>query len=465
MSFIRKASNSLGTVVSQTIDPSTYRSKDFYFFNSDGTDYKIEFTGQNCSLKAYMKCSPLSSVINKKAKAYLSGKTWILNRKGKAREKEATSEVANKVRALLENPNPFQSQKEFEAQMYVYVQLFGWSIIFAGSKPVGYDFTEAKRLWNIPPSIINVEKTKKNWLLAESNKDIIKKITISFGSEETELPLDSCYIVKDSTVSITSFPFPESRATLLADPINNIIGAMESRGKLIDYRGALGIISPDNSGNGNIGPVKLLDDDKEAIQQDFLKYGMKKGQFSFILSSAAIKWSQMGIATKDLMLFEEVEDDIMRICDGYDYPYSLMANSRNNNLGGDIQTAGQKALYQLAIIPEAENFCEQLNKMFELAKYELKIEKGYNHVSALQEDEQKSAAARKTRNEAMQIEFYNNLCTLNQWRIANGDDPVNAASGELQNPGDMFYFELLKAGWAFGTSKPATITPQNETAA
>jgi len=429
----------------------TNRSREFVYFHSDGEDYKITFTGQNSSLKAYLKCPPLAAIINKKAQAFINGKTWILNKKGKAKDKESYTEVAVRVRDLLANPNPFQSQKEFEAQMYTYMQLWGFSVLFFGGKPVGYDFTEAKRMWNIPPCMIDIEKTKANWLLAETNKEIVKKIVIDFGGERSELPLSDCYIVKDLTVSFSNPLFPESRTCSLEYPINNTIGAYESRGKLIDYRGALGIISPDAKDAG--GPVPLKEDDRKDIQKDFLQYGTKRNQYNYIISNASVKWSQMGFPTRDLMLFEEIEDNIMRMCDSYNFPYPLMSSNRTNSLGGNNIYEAKKLLYQDAIIPEADNICEQWDKIFGLYKYDIYINKDYSHIAALQDDQQKAASARKTRNEARQIEFYNNLCTLNEWRVANGDDPLTTEYG------DKYFYELKAAGWVFGNTTQTNQQP------
>lgn len=441
LSLVRK--RMINKSVPQIVSSFGNTSRDFFYFHSDGEDYRISFSGHNSSLKAYVECPPLAAIINKKAQAFINGKTFIVNKKGKARDKESNLEVAVKVRNLMANPNPFQGQKEFEAQLYTYVQLWGFNIIFFGSYPVGFDLYEAKRMWNIPPCMINVEETKKNWLLAESNKDIIKKIVIDFGGEKAELPLESCYIIKDLTVSFGNPLFPESRICSLKHVVNNIIGTYESRGKLIDYRGALGVISPDAKDVG--GPVPMKEDDKIELQKDFKQYGLKRGQYSYIISNASVKYSQIGMPTRDLMLFEEIEDDIMRICDGLNYPYPLMSSNRTNSLGGNNIYEAKKLLYQDATIPEAESIYEQMNRLFNLDKYDLTLGKDFAHIPALQDDEQKTAQARKTRNESRQIEFYNNLCTLNEWRIANGDDPLE---GDF---GNMYYYELSALGWKFGS--------------
>lgn len=455
MSTLKVVRKGLSGVAAPQLIGADYhtRSNEFWLMNqAGGVDYKFSYTGHNSSLKAYQKCAPLTAIINKKAQAFSNGKTWILNKKGKAKEKEATGEIARKVRALMANPNPFQTQKEFEAQQYIYCQLQGFCLMLP-IKPIGFDNTDAIRLWNIPPVMIDIDETQKNWLLASEKKDVIKKVVINFKDEKVEIPLSEVFIIKDFTPSFNSPILPESRVCALEMQVNNIMGAYESRNVLINYRGALGIISPDAKDVG--GPVPLKDEDKEALQKDFLQYGLKYSQWKFIISSASIKWSQMGVPTRDLMLFEEIEDDIMRICDGYNFPYPLMSSNRTNSLGGNNIGESKQLLYQDAIMPESESICDQWNTFFELAKYDLYISKDFSHVAALQGDEQKKATARKTRNEAMQIEFYNNICTLNQWRIANGDDPVDGDEGA------MYYYELLKLGWKFGNGG-GTLTLQQQ---
>jgi hypothetical protein len=455
MSTLRSVTKSVATITAPQLvgaDLST-RGNEFWMFNGPGSfDYKFSYSGHNSSLTAFSKCPPLNAIIIKKAQAFINGKTWILNRKGKSKEKESTNPVAEQIRKLLKQPNPFQSQKEFEAQLYIYQQIFGFSILLP-IKPVGFPNYEATRLWNIPPSMLDIDETKKNWLLADSNKDLLKSIVIDFGHERATIPLSDIYIIKDFTPSFNSPIFPESRIKAIEMPVNNIMGAYESRNVLINYRGALGIISSDAKDAGGYIPIK--DGEKEALQNDFRRYGLKQSQWQFIITSAAVKWTQMGVATKDLMLFEEIEDDTMRICDIYNYPYRLLSSEKTNSLGGSDLREWKKELYEGAIIPESESITEQWDNFFELEKYGLRMEKDYSHVPCMQDDEQRKAQARKTRNEAMQIEFLHNLITMDQWRIANGDDPIG---GEY---GGKFYYELVAMGWKFGSSG-ATLTLSRE---
>lgn len=450
LSIVKKGLNNIAAPQVTGADYGT-RSNEFWLFNQGGgVDYKFSYKGHDSSLTAYQKCAPLTAIINKKAQAYINGKTWILNTKGKAKGKEATGEVASKLRRLLAKPNPLQSWVEFEAQQYIYQQLFGFCILLP-IKPVGFQNIDATSIWNIPPYMVDIQETEKLFFQSDTN-GIIKQIILTYKNTKSILQAKDIYIFKDFTPSFHSLVVPESRICALEMPINNIIGAYESRNVLINYRGALGIISPDAKDVG--GPVPMKEDDKETLQNDFLRYGLRNQQWKFIISNASVKWSQMSIPTRDLMLFEEIEDDIMRICDAYNHPYYLMSSAKGATFS-NLNDA-KKLLYQDATIPESKSMYEQWNMLFDLSQYDLKLDKDYSHIAALQEDGQKEAAKRKSLNDALQIEFYHNMITLNRWLELNGEDPLE---NEL---GPLYYYELVAMGIQFGKAGPTLAETNNQ---
>jgi hypothetical protein len=455
MSFISavKGTNAVKSITQTSTFSSTSRTpgNGMWLFNptGDGKDVYFEFADKDSSLKAYRCCPPITAIINRKAQAFVNGKTWITNKQGKAKGKEATGEVAEKIRNLFKQPNPLQSGKQFEAQQYIFQQMQGYCVVLP-IKPTGFPNIDAKRLWNVPPWMLEIrEKDKVNIAKINGIKDLIESIHIVYKGDRTPLPLDDIFIFRDFTPSIDSFVFPDSRIRSLAQPINNIIGAYESRNVLIKTRGPMYVISSNQSDDS--GNVPLKPGEKDQLLKEFKeRYGITKQQSLAIITNANIKVDSVGFATKDLMLFEEIEDDIMRICDSYTYPYQLLASAKNTTFA-NLNDA-KKLLYQDATMPEAESIYEQWHQFFDLDKYSLLIEKDYSHVAALQEDKVKSATARKTGNEAYLIEFQNNTLTLNQWREKNGEDPV------VGDFGDLYYFELAAKGIVFGKGNQLSVS-------
>jgi hypothetical protein len=421
-------------IVTDSYTTQTFRGRNqsgMWFFGNNGVDHYFDYTQQNDALIAYTKCPPLAAIINRKAQAYINGITKITNTQGK----DATSLQAKSLRKLFTRPNPLQSWKQFEAQGYIYELLFGYNIVLP-LKPVGFpDNIDATQMWNIPPFMIDIEETKTLFYQADSNKSIIKKIVLTYKEQRTEIPVDEVFIMKDFSPSFDSIIIPESRVCSLSMPINNIIAAYESRNVLMNYRGALGMLSLDPGSNNQFSPIGLEKEDKEQLQQDFKRYGLKKGQWQVIITSAALKWNQMGFPTKDLMLFEEIEDDIMRICDALNYPYQLIS-SANGTTFANVNDA-KKLLYHDGIIPEAESNYEQWAQFFNTEEFNLKLAKTYNHIPALQDDSETEARARYYRNQGLLIEYQNDCITLNRWRELNDEDTTP--------DGDVFFSQSTQA--------------------
>jgi phage portal protein BeeE len=400
----------IGTFSNFTARPSG--SGGITFWDSNGKEIHFDFTDSSSAVTAYRKCPPIPAIINRLAKAYINGKVWLTDKDGK----EANSKEAEKIKKLLKRPNRLQSWKDFEVQAYIYKKLFGYTIILP-IKPYGFPNIEATELWNIPPFMVDIEET--NQLFYQKDAQIIKQIALNYKGTKAILQADDVYIMKDICSSIDSVIIPESPIEPLKQVINNIIGGLNSRGTLIDYRGALGVLSPEKDASGTVPMFKT---ERDELQEDFKRYGLKNNQFQVIISKAAVKWQPMGYATKDLMLLEEHEADVMTICDTFNYPYELL--SSNKGVTFSNKNEAKKLLYQDALIPEAENDYDQWNDFFNTAAYNLKIEKDFSHVAILQEDKKSNADARLSLNNAKKIEWDNNLITLNQWLLALDEDPI-----------------------------------------
>lgn len=441
MSIVKAIQTSFATKgASFPLDPGTYRAgmADLFQLGGQGPLHAFTYENSNSSLKAYEKCPPLAAIINKKAQAYINGKTWVMDSKGK----ESVSQWANNLRKLLSRPNPLQSWKQFEAQMYITQQVFGYCIVLP-ILPLGRkDIASASSLWAIPGNMVTIKYTNKLWYQTDL-PGIVESITLAYAGTDTKLDIKSVHIFRDFSPSFNNMVFPESRIRPLELPINNIIGALESRNMLINYRGALGILSSENDKSGYI-PIKA--GDKTELQKDFSRYGLKNQQWKFIITSAAVKWQQMGVPTKDLMLFEEIEDDTHMLCDSYGYPIDLMAGSQRKTYQNS-EAAG-KGLYQDTTIPEADAIYDQWNEFFQCAANGCEMQKDYGHVAVLQADKAKEAQARNTLTQTLDREFKNNWITYNRVLQLLEEDTINGM--------DKYYNELLAEGYTFGP----TVQPQ-----
>lgn len=403
------------------VQPSAYRGGMFdgnFFFGGNGLDYRFAYSNLGSCVKAYENCPPLAAVINRKAQCYINGVTNINNTQGKP----ASSPDAIRLRKLLKRPNPIQSWKQFEAQQYIYTQLFGFCItlpiIPAGYEQLGPSY--ATSLWNIPSNMVVIEESDR--LFWETDiTGMIKWIKLDYKGNTVKLPLENLFIFKDFTPSFKSLIFPASRVKPLEMPVNNIIGAYMSRNELINYAGAQGVFSP--SGRDVAGAVPLKEGQKQQLQEDFKRqYGIQRGMWRYIIAPTPMEWTAVGKPTKDLMLFEEVIDDIMRICDAYNYPSPLLNSEKGPNVSNTAVYQAQ--IYTDGVIPESQDMYEQWGEYFRTEESNIVIEKNYNHIQVLQENKKEQGQALLYLNQSLMLLWQQDLITANAILEANEMDKV-----------------------------------------
>lgn len=386
----------------------------------------------NChadELAAYMTCPPLSYIIDTMAAQYINGDTWILTRKGKSQGEESTSPAAERLRKLLDDPNHLQSFNEFEVQLYTYLKIFGYSVIYAFDTPTGFDASYAKEIWNINPAFLEINE--KPGMFFRHN-DNIESIFLTYGGNRMQLNKANVHIIKDSTAPINSMLFPPSRIQKLTTVIDNILGAYGARKELIYTRGAIGMLTNQTADSASFIPLKP--GEKDELHKDYNQlYGLMRGQRHVIITSANLKWQSMVTPTKDLMLFEECEKGTIDVANMFKFPPVLLNLGGKGTTFSNEQTATRN-LFMTALIPDAKHIYSQLNKIFGCYANNLEIEKDYSKIEALKPDALAAAMTRLRNNQAYQIEFRNNISTKNDWLRANNEDPVP--------DGDVYYSDI-----------------------
>jgi hypothetical protein len=442
------------TLSGASLEASTYRGLNSIFDNGPVYNYQdgagdfwtmvmgtggafshFGYKNYESAWNAFWMCPPLHSIIMRKTRSYSNGMPYLLDDKGKEVTQGNRINYYSGIFDLLKRPNAIQNWRHFDAQLYTSLQIWQFAVVLT-NVPVGYNgLTNASSMFVLPVQYLEFNQKPQIDITSLTDlRDAFDSIRLNYGGYTITLPLENLLIFRDFNLSCGDYSIlPDSLVRANEKPINNIIGAYDSRGKLINYRGALGILSKDARG-GELAGLNISKTEKETVQREFKRYGLRSDQFNMIITNAALKWQQIGIPTKDLMLFEEIEADIQQLCNEWGYQNRLLGSNSANSLGGADANAYNAMVYQNAIIPEANNIYEQWTQFSKLDEKGYKIEKDFSKEPCLQEDDGKKATARKSRNDAYQIEWENNLCTLNEWRAANGDDPV-------KKDGDLYKFE------------------------
>jgi hypothetical protein len=187
--------------------------------------------------------------------------------------------------------------------------------------------------------------------------------------------------------------------------------AYESRGVILKYRGAIGILS--NDSQDIAGSVPIDPKEKDAIQNSFKKYGTLKGQHQVIITDAKVKWQSMMVNNpKNLGLFEEVEADFDRILDAFNMPTELFSGKDRTY---ENQNQARKSVYENAIIPEAGEWCAALNRRF-FPDTPHKFILEYFHLPIFQEDTKHKVEKLQTAVNALTVLLSDQQITSQEYR-------------------------------------------------
>lgn len=343
----------------------------------DKPEFHINFDGEHGgALKAYYDCGVLRTVVSRNAQAMANGKWWVI--RGTDMTGKDVSGSYTTIAALLSKPNPEQEWSEFIIQAEVYRQVFGHLYIYA-SAPEGFNVTHAERLWVLAPDevVFNRDDTA----------------TVTLDEETITVPADRICEVKDTGKFTTPIVGArrynklfthKSRVYSARHAIKNIIQAEESIYSINHDRGALGMLSVEDKDASS--RVPLHPQEKANIEQQLQgHYGITGRKLKVLFTNAALKWQQMSMTVKDLMLLEGMDKNMETLCNVFDYPKELLiAESKYSN------KEAAKGHYEEAIIPFSLIYASKLGRFLGLRPGDNFVI-DFSHVPAMKEaEEQKS---------------------------------------------------------------------------
>jgi hypothetical protein len=389
------------------INPSTWQGYPKKFGNSYFYPLSADTYNNLNLLKAWLEVPEVSAVIGVKARSFSNGKVKVIDSKNE--------EIPDHwLKKLLDNPNWFQDGKELMRQTKIFHDLYGneylYKIPFAIKSNPG-----AKALFTIPSNLIKIEYTDRFpfWTYSEKPKGIVYRL-----EDYSTIPGDNIIHLNDSKVSVTSsrddknILMGESKLLSLRAPVNNIRMAYESRGMIIKYRGAQGIISPDQKDIA--GSVPLGEADKDILKKTWGEYGTLAGQSQMAIVDTGVKFQSMTMnEPKKLGLFEETMHDFFRIIDAYGCrreQFGIFEGATYEN-----QNQAEKAFYSDTVIPEANEWIAALNHEF-LKDAREKAIIDYSHVHLFAEDIQLKSTALEKMVNSLSKALQDNVITSDEYK-------------------------------------------------
>ena len=285
---------------------------------------------------------------------------------------------------VLRNPNPLQGSSEFLKELYIDKDLLGNAYpYFLTALQKAPTPENTKVIYNLKSRYTYPVGTGKIYKQYELD-GIIKGYIFDLNGVENHFDTESVCHIKNPNVNFTNGQYLVGQSPLvpLTWPISNIKAAYEARNVYITRKGAFGILS--NNQKGEMGVQPLRKKDEEALRKAIGKYGLTKKQKQIIITSASLKWEQISISVKDLELYNEVKESSIALAHAYKYPSLLMGYMEGStfaNLG-----IAYKQLYTDAILPDAKQVSDEINRTIKAAEFGKEYYLDYSHVEALQKD-------------------------------------------------------------------------------
>lgn len=324
----------------------------------------------------YHKSIHLKTVINNIAELVSFGIWKVVDEDGKELEGQQVIE-------LLNNPNPLQSGEEFKTSLSINEDVWSNAYIY---KNLIYQSIESglpKQLWIMKSDWINVVPTGKFYKQTKI-EGIIKHYEFDNGIVQDTFKPKEIIRFKQSGIELLVEP---SKIKTLHPQIVNLLASYDARKVLISERGAIGFISADNT-KGN--QVPMSPKEKENLEKQYQKnYGIKKNQRRINFSTAPLKYTPTNFKTKDLLLFEEVDDDYNAIIDAYGYNKNLLSKEKGATFENVKESL--KLVMQSTVIPRGNKYANTIGNDLKVNAEGKKLILDYSHLPIMQENRKEQA--------------------------------------------------------------------------
>jgi phage portal protein BeeE len=327
--------------------------------------------------EVYNTIPQLKTVIDRKASMFSNMDIKLMDLKS---GKEIESEELQK---LLHNPNVLNGQNDFLKEYKVQEQVYGNQFIYKNSPSKVAAYPVA--LWNVSPRYLRPVLTGKVF-------DQIRKEDIISGYEYSQEGQTRTFLTSDILFSkIKDLDNPilgRSPIVSIQFPLSNTKLAYEYRNVLMKERGALGFITGDASDSA--GAIPMTPERRKEIEDQYVSdYGIGEGQSRVKIMPMAVKWQATTFPTKEMMLFEEVDANLLTIVDHFGLNINIFS-SKNATFENVRQSILQ--CYQDTIIPEADSFTQNLGKFLNIPEG-TRLIASFDHLSIMKENKQKGMAA------------------------------------------------------------------------
>lgn len=393
----------LTNLFSGLVSPKPLNGSTFYLMHGQTVDMPFK-TG----FEMAQGIPHLGAVINKGSEMFSAIRYKIV----KTNTSEEQIDDKHALNEKLEEPNNYQTWKQLLYMTYTYKIVSGSAFLFPGfginNKPSNLAFMTFLDYDTLHKDINHGAKPYAN----EDLDNLIKKIHFYFKyTSPAQFKPSQLMWVRDTNVSYVD---DYSRISSLQKQCENIYKALVARGILIDKKGGIGMISGNQKDSGQSVPLRPRE--KRKLQAAASGYGLAQDKEPIIVTDVPLKFTPFVFPTRDLMLFEEIDDDFDTICDVLGISRELF----------DAQTTfankkmAETSTYVNTIVPAWTDFFQLLNKKLNTKAENIKILPDFSHVEALQKNEKEKVDVDAVKSAMFLNELEKGLITEEEYRQQMG---------------------------------------------
>ncbi len=326
--------------------------------------------------KYYKNVPEVSQVINGIANRVMNFEFKFIDSKG--------NEVSNTpIIKAFNKPNVYQSTSQLIKENTLFKLVTGESFLLVNSGETR-GLKKPTSFFNLDPTKLKVDKsaTELDIFANELRVGMVYKwgdnVSRVGDSDDTIDYNKIIHLVDNSIVNFNPDTFFRGSSRMLGaeQNIKNCVIAANSRGRLAENLGAVGMIT----GTGTDGTNSIQSKEIEETQNWFSSFmGKMKGGYKIFVSPTEKKFVNMGSNVSKLELINECKESGKVIANQYNYPSELLGqvNSYENYKIAD------KSAYLNCALPIALDFCAGFNKMFNET---YKLIPQFDHIEVLQEN-------------------------------------------------------------------------------
>jgi hypothetical protein len=326
--------------------------------------------------------------------------------------KEEEVDYKHRLNVVLKSPNKMQTWKQLLYMSYTYKILSGAAFLFPG---FGISKTPSNLAYLSAIDFDSYTKRTNYNVRSIENPDpdeLIDAIDFYFKySPSVSLKPSELMWIKDR---FSNYVDDYSRITSLEKNLENIYKVLVARGILIDKKGGIGMIAGNQKDSGMSVPLRPRE--KKKLENAVNDHNLGAMGKSIMVTDVPLRYTPFVFPTRELMLFEEIEDDFNTICDRCGIARELF----------DAQTTfankkmAETSTYINTIAPAWKDFFEVLNKTLNTSAEKIRIDPVFTHVEALQRNEYEKNQAEQLKSTVLLQELDRNIIDINEYRQQMG---------------------------------------------